>query len=324
MIKFLKITLWVPFEFFMSPFTFLAALWLKFLRTRVVGFWESKSFISDKIFFLVGVFPIIDHYYEPMFNSKKLRYSLRKDRALPGIQLNVPFQLSLLKTFVYNKEILELKSLPSNQLVFDFLNGSYQSGDAEFLYNIIRHFRPHKIIEIGSGYSTLMAQHSLSKNKEEDPNYNCAHTCIEPFHHDWLEKLPIKIVRMMVEEIDLQVFCELKENDILFIDSSHMIRPQGDVLFEYLTILPSLAKGVIVHIHDIFTPKDYLDQWLMKGKVFWNEQYLLEAFLSNNDAFEIIGALNYLKHNHYDDLAKVCPLLTHDREPGAFWMKKIK
>jgi predicted O-methyltransferase YrrM len=306
----------------MGPFTLIAALWLKFLRTRVVGFWDSQSVLSDKIFLLVGVFPIVDHYYEPLFNPKRLRYSLRQDRLLPGINLNVPFQLSLLKEFRFNKEILEIKARPSDQLTFDFANSSYQSGDAEFLYNVIRHFKPQSIIEIGSGYSTLMAQHSLSKNKEENINYMCAHTCIEPFAHNWLENLPVKIVRKMVEEVDLKIFCELKENDILFIDSSHIIRPQGDVLLEYLTILPSLAKGVLVHVHDIFTPKDYLDQWLLKGKVFWNEQYLLEAFLSNNDAFEIIGALNYLKHNHYDDLAKACPLLTRDREPGSFWMKK--
>jgi len=75
----------------------------------------------------------------------------------------------------------------------------------------------------------------------------------------------------------------------LFIDSSHIIRPQGDVLFEYLEILPILNAGVFVHIHDIFTPKDYLSEWILDGKVFWNEQYLLEAFLSFNTCFKIMG-----------------------------------
>ena len=92
-------------------------------------------------------------------------------------------------------------------------------------------------------------------------------------------------------------FAKDKKNDILFIDSSHIIRPQGDVLFEYLEILPILNPGVVVHIHDIFSPKDYLDNWIINDHLFWNEQYLLEAFLSfNNNSPFIDGLLNALKN----------------------------
>lgn len=124
--------------------------------------------------------------------------------------------------------------------------------------------------------------------------------------------------------MDVNFFNQLGENDILFIDSSHIIRPQGDVLFEYLQILPILNKGVIVHIHDIFTPKDYLNEWIFNGTLFWNEQYFLESFLCLNNSYSIIGALNYLKNNYYNELAEKCPMLTLDREPGSFWIKKIK
>ena len=94
------------------------------------------------------------------------------------------------------------------------------------------------------------------------------------------------------------------------------------MLFEYLEVLPLLNRGVLVHIHDIFTPKEYLSEWMFDGKVFWNEQYLLEAFLSFNSSFRILGSLNYLMHHHYNELQAKCPFLTPEREPGSFWMQK--
>jgi hypothetical protein len=138
----------------------------------------------------------------------------------------------------------------------------------------------------------------------------------------WLEQLPLTVVRKKVEDINLQFFSDLDKNDILFIDSSHIIRPQGDVLFEFLEILPSLKKGVIVHIHDIFTPKNYLKQWLEKEVRFYNEQYLLEAFLTHNSQWKIIGALNYLHHNYFENLKAIAPSVTSEREPGSFYIQR--
>jgi predicted O-methyltransferase YrrM len=310
------------FDILFSPLTLISALWLRFIRQSIVKFWEDDSVISKAIFKKVGVFPILDHYYEPRFNYNKLKHSLREDRQLNGIDLNVSEQLAFIKKFKYNDEILEIANLPPNEMTFSFSEGPFRSGDAEFLYSIIRLLKPKKIIEIGSGYSTLMAQHGIGKNLNENNRYSCDHTCIEPYENSWLEKLPVKVIRSLVEDVDIDYFSQLNENDILFIDSSHIIRPQGDVLFEYLQILPILKKGVLVHIHDIFTPKDYLSEWFLEGTLFWNEQYLLESFLSLNPSFKIIGALNYLKHNHYDDLLEKCPMLTRDREPGSFWIQK--
>ena len=94
-------------------------------------------------------------------------------------------------------------------------------------------------------------------------------------------------------------------------------------MFEYLQILPLLKKGVYIHIHDIFTPKDYLQDWLQNGVNFWNEQYLFEAFMSNNSDFEITLAVNLMKHKNYELLKSRCPMLEKDREPGSMWIKKI-
>ena len=164
----------------------------------------------------------------------------------------------------------------------------------------------------------------LTRNREQQTGYSCEHVCIEPYEKPWLSQLDVQLVRERVEDLELSFFSRLEENDVLFIDSSHMIRPDGDVLFEYLELLPSLKKGVIVHVHDIFSPKNYPPQWLVEQVRFWNEQYLLEAFLTNNDSFRIIGALNYLHHRHYEKLRKVAPFLTPEREPGSFYIQKVE
>src|SRR5690606_40143407 len=136
----------------------------------------------------------------------------------------------------------------------------------------------------------------------------------------WLENLGIEVVRERAEDLPVSFFSGLSAGDILFIDSSHMIRPQGDVLYEYLELLPTLEEGVIVHIHDIFSPTDYLESWLVNDIKFWNEQYLLEAFLTNNREWKIIGALNLMRHSHFDALKAVALHLTPDREPGSFYI----
>jgi hypothetical protein len=270
-----------------------------------------------------GIFPIRDHYYEPMFNDKHLLYPLCKDRELPGLELNPKLQLYFLKELIYKNELKELNLAQPAKNDFDFCfpNGSFDSGDAEFLYQFIRKVKPKKIIEIGSGNSTKIARLAIEQNKK-DIGQDTVHICVEPYEQPWLKKLSgITLIRERIEKLNYDWSLELGEGDLLFVDSSHIIRPQGDVLTEYLQIFPKLSKGVHIHIHDIFTPKDYLKSWIIDDVRFWNEQYLLEALLSNTNRYEVVAALNYLKHHHYDDLLNVCPYLTNEREPGSFYFK---
>jgi hypothetical protein len=271
----------------------------------------------------VGVFPIRNHYYEPQFDNRNPKSDFFQDRRLQGINWNVSGQLEMLERFSFSKELADIPQKKSNSLKFHFNNGTFESGDAEYWYQIIRTIKPKRIFEVGSGNSTLMAIKAITKNHDEDQSYKCEHICIEPFEMPWLEEVGVSVVRKKVEEVELSFFSQLQESDILFIDSSHIIRPQGDVLFEYLELLPSLNKGVIVHVHDIFSPKNYLKQWLQDEVRFWNEQYLLEAFLSHNSTWKIVGALNYLHHNHYEKFNSVAPFLTPEREPGSFYIQKI-
>ncbi len=304
------------------PFSVICCLFLKAIRRIGV----ERMPLQRRLFAAIGVFPIRDHFYEPLFNMKHLKRSLRKDRSLPGIDFNDEEQLRLLESFDYNHELLEFPQHSPGTRTFYYKNDSFISGDAEFLYSMIRHFKPRRLFEVGSGHSTLMMLNATTRNKREDPSYECEHIAIEPFHAPWLEESGIKVIRQLVEDVDSGLFRRLEKNDILFIDSSHMIRPQGDVLFEYLELMPTLQSGVIVHVHDIFTPRDYVDFWVLEQIRFWNEQYLLEAFLTFNKQFRIIGALNYLHHHHRSKLLAKCPFLAlhpDERDPGSFWMVRV-
>jgi hypothetical protein len=305
------------------PLTLPSALVLKLIRR--IGTQRLKW--NRKLLTFLGVFPIRDHYYEPLFNPKHLKRDLRVDRSLPGIDFRPADQLALLQSFRWASE---LKDIPfekpeGNYSTYFYHNASYLSGDAEYLYQMIRHLRPKRIVEVGCGFSTLMMRKALAANNADDPAYKCDHLCIEPYPPEWLRQTGARLLIQKVEEIEMDVFKALGANDILFIDSSHMIRPQGDVLFEYLEILPQLGQGVVVHVHDIFSPRDYLNAWIYDHVFFWNEQYLLEAFLSLNPSYKIIGALNYLLHHHPDELLRQCPGLAQEadtREPGAIWLRR--
>ncbi|MBC8151285.1 MAG: class I SAM-dependent methyltransferase [Bacteroidetes bacterium] len=303
------------------PLTLICSVWLKFV--------VRKSFatmpLTEFTFLRFGFLPIRDHYYHPLVNpGKHLKGSLREDRPLPGLDLNVTEQLALLSQFTYADELTRFPLTKTKNREYYYDNGAFASGDSEYLYNMIRHHKPKRIIEIGSGHSTLMAINATKRNKRDNSTHTCEHTCIEPYEMPWLEQTGVKVIRQKVEEVDQNLFKSLKEGDILFIDSSHVIRPQGDVLTEYLEILPLLNPGVLVHIHDIFSPRDYLNEWVYKEHFLWNEQYLLEAFLSFNKAFKVLAAVNYLKHNHGAALGAKCPILAQqpNREPGSFWIQR--
>ena len=279
--------------------------------------------LCKRILLKVGVFPIIDHYYEPQFDHRNPVKPYSQDRSLPGINWNAPEQLELLRQLAFASELGHLESTRIDGVPpFSYQNALFSYGDADYWYQIIRKARPRRIFEIGSGNSTIVARLAIEKNREEYPEYTCKHVCVEPFENPWLAGAGVTLVKEPAEHVGLTLFSELEKGDILFIDSTHVIKPQGDVLFEYLELLPSLKKGVIVHIHDIFSPKNYSENWLAGDVKFWNEQYLLEAFLTNNNSWRIIGALNYLYHNYKKELESVAPILLSKREPGSFYIEK--
>ena len=307
-------------DIFLVPIIFLSGLFLKLYRK--VG---SKRFpLNTNILKIIGVFPIIDHFYEPFFNHKTLSGDFSKIRNLPSVDFREQEQLELLKSFKFQKDFqsfldneADLKTLRS----FSITNGSYGAGDAEVLFNFLRLKKPSKVIEIGSGNSTKVIEAALKLNIKDGSNSKFI--CIEPYK-PWLKDTEhINIIRSKLEQTSLDWTKELSDGDLLFIDSSHMIRPQGDVLYEYLEIIPILSPGVFVHIHDIFSPRDYPETWLKTDVKFWNEQYLLETLLSNSNRYKVIASLNYLKKDYFENLKKACPYLNQTHEPAAFYFEVI-
>ena len=305
-------------DLLLTPFVYPSAWLLKMIRmARVDRLPHCRNAL-----WRIGVFPVRDHYYEPQIDNRHSKQPFSQDRDLPGINWNISGQLDLLTGFSYGHEIADIPLGKTDMREFYLNNSAFEAGDADYWYQLIRCFKPRRIFEIGSGNSTLMAIKAVRKNQDQNPEYSCRHVCIEPYEMPWLEETGVDVVRKKVEDLDVGFFSELSENDILFIDSSHVIRPRGDVLFEFLELLPTLNKGVIVHIHDIFSPRNYLRQWLEEEVKFWNEQYLLEAFLSDNRSWKIIGALNYLHHNYFETLKSVAPFLTPESEPVSFYIQK--
>jgi predicted O-methyltransferase YrrM len=165
---------------------------------------------------------------------------------------------------------------------------------------MVRHFQPQLIIEVGSGFSTLVLSQAAAKNK------NSALICVDPFPPEFLRKdIPAlrSFVEAKVQDMDVEFFAQLAPGDILFIDTSHTVKIGGDVNYLFLEVLPRIKPGVLVHVHDIFLPFEYRRDWVMDEFRFWTEQYLLQAFLSFNSEFEVLMA-NYYAGKSVDAMAR--------------------
>lgn len=276
--------------------------------------------IHKQLFTKIGVFPITHHYYEPQFVFDK-PYDGNKKRKL-CFDFNEKEQLVALAAMDYKAELNDLK-LAFCKDDFYINNPAFSTADADLYYLLIRNKKPARIIEIGSGFSTRIALKAIQKNKEE--GFQTKLICIEPYEMDWLDKEEdIELIRQKLEDVPHTLFSTLESGDFLFIDSSHIIRPCNDVLVEYLEILPLLAKGVIVHIHDIFSPRDYPTKWIAEEYRFWNEQYLLEAFLCFNPSFSVLFSVNMLQHDFFSAASQTLIHMQQGKEPGSFWIQRIQ
>jgi hypothetical protein len=269
---------------------------------------QSRPNLSDRWGYHIR--PI--HYYEPLpdFRSITLEQITRR-REFPGIDFGWDDQLALLnKLTAYRDEL--------STLDFNFDNGFFNTFDAAIYYTLIRHLKPQRIIEIGGGYSTQLAAKALTSNGSGKL------TCIEPYPERLNGAGPtVELIQKRVEEINVDFFSSLAANDILFIDSSHTVKFGSDVCYEFLELLPRLAPGVWVHVHDIFFPHDYPAEWLIERRLALNEQYLLEAFLSFNGQFKVALANYWLCLDHRDDAARVWSNVSPNAGASSLWMKRV-
>jgi hypothetical protein len=277
---------------------------------EIFSLWERRGF---------HVTPV--HFYQPIPDTQSLPETLwNRPSQLVGIDMNEAVQVNLLRSFSKFRE--EYQHFPTGKTQehnqFHLGNRLFDGADALVAYCMIRHFQPRLIIEVGSGFSSLILGQAAEKNK------NSGLICIEPFPREFLrEGFPglQSLIEKKVQDIDLEFFSQLASGDILFIDSSHTVKIAGDVNYLFLEVLPRLNPGVIVHVHDIFLPFEYRRHWVLDEFRFWTEQYLLQAFLTFNSEFEVLLANYYLSRYHKEHLRAAFPDL-----PcwigGSFWMRR--
>ena len=294
---------------------FIATVMPRCLRSgkfhEIFPVWERQGF---------HVTPV--HFYQPIPDTQALPKTLwNRPGELVGIDMNDSLQLDLLRTHFpkFRDEYEKFPTKPTGEAGRFYLRKRPFGGtDALVAYCIIRHFQPRLIIEVGSGYSSLLIAEAAAKTNA------CSLICVEPFPCDFLSKgFPClkALLAKKVEEIELDFFSQLEDGDILFIDSSHTVKIGGDVNYLFLEVLPRLKPGVIVHVHDIFLPFEYRRDWVMDEFRFWTEQYLLQAFLTFNSEFEVLMANSYLSYYHKEDLKATFPSLP-SLGGGSFWMRR--
>jgi len=305
-------------------FLSLAVLYVK--RVATTGRHSNK-------FLKAGYLPVPVHYYSPIPDVKSLEkrgvWDIRSE--MPGIDFNVNEQLALLKYLgdSYGDECKWPLIAPNDKAQFYLNNNSFSYGCAATLYCMIRHKKPKRVLETGSGFSSLIIHQALKVNKKE--GHRGAHFVVDPFPCEQIQSgiiTPNKLYTIGAEETDLAVFTQLEDGDILFIDSSHQAKIGSDVNFLFLEVLPRLKKGVIIHVHDINFPYDYPKSYALNEsfRQFWTEQYLLQALLIYSSAFKILLSMDYLMREKKKDFSKAFSYYNpkiNTSISGSFWMEKI-
>jgi predicted O-methyltransferase YrrM len=257
----------------------------------LIDFLSSNEFAERLVSKETAEFVKAGHYYSaiPSLDDKlrAIDWGIESEFDLPGIELNWDSQWSLLEKIKHYLDPHGISAKPGNGRRYGFDNPSFGSGDALFLQAMMRHFRPKQIVEVGSGYSSAMMldvdEHHMSSTVKFDfvePYPNLVFSLLKKEDKRW------PIHPFIFQNMDIGIFQKLCPNDMLFIDSSHVLKAGSDVFYLFFEVLPVIQPGVLIHIHDILWPFEYPAAWLKEGRA-WNESYILRAFLQYNKEFSI-------------------------------------
>ncbi len=268
------------------------------------------------------------HYYSPIFSIheiKKHEQRIWKEKlpdVIPGIYLNTNYQLQLIRDLSEYFSEMPFMAQPQNELRFYFENDYYSYTDGIILYSMIRYFKPKRLIEVGSGFSSALMMDTNEQFFDGaihlefiEPNPKRLYSLFKES-----DKATIKVTEDLVQHIPVSKFQELENGDILFIDSSHVAKTGSDLNYILFEILPSLNKGVLIHFHDIFYPFEYPKEWVYGGRN-WNENYILRAYLMNSDSYKIIYFSDFMHKKHPDSFTNMP--LCYKNTGGALWLEKI-
>lgn len=269
------------------------------------------------------------HYYSPVPDTRELGREPARSRIwpadppeCPGIDFRGAEQVALARAIGADSPIVFPTASTGDPTLYHTGNEMFSLLDAWALQGVLRQFRPQRMIEVGCGFSSLVT----AQVNRDFLGCELEFTCIEPYPPDFLDEGIEGISRLItspVQEVALARFEQLRSNDVLFIDTSHVAKTGGDVPFLYHEVLPRLRPGVVVHIHDIFLPWDYPEDWVLGGRA-WNEQYLVKSFLAFNRTYEVLLGIGWLCTYRPDVLAGAAPGNRHPKSgPGAsLWLRR--
>jgi len=274
-------------------------------------------------------FPL-GHFYSPLPDNRELAAEPRRSqvwpaqpRDTPGIDWRPKEQRRLaLEVFAEQERLQLAHDETPDPTEYWAGNDQYPALDAWVLEGLLRHLRPARMIEIGSGYSSLVT----ARVNRELLDGSMRFTCIEPYPRDFLSAGVPGVSDLRVEAVQdtpLGLFEELGAGDVLFVDTAHTVKTGGDVPWIFGEIVPRLRPGVVVHVHDAFIPGEYPEPWVLEGWG-WNEIYLLKAFLAFNDAFEVLFGVQWMLQNESDAVDRAFPgFAAHrERQGGALWIRR--
>lgn len=295
---------------------------LKFLPMNCVLQWED-----------IASFPAFGEYYSlyPNLDDVEMYYDKVLDGSesgsdLDGIEFNEAYQIKILERMneLYLTRPIWSSSVPKegDKYRYWISNSTFGLNDAYVLHFMIRIFSPKQFIEVGCGLSSAVTMDTCEYYLDNE----CSLGFIEPYPERFYsilketDKHRFDLKEKCLQDIPLEYFAKLEQNDILFIDSTHVSKFGSDVNYLFFHILPRMRHGVIVHLHDIFYPWQYPLSWQKKG-MGWNEMFLLRAFLMCNQEWEILYYSSYMEKRHYE---KYCVAWREDgvHSGGSFWMRK--
>ncbi len=280
-----------------------------------MGFTKRLAFAAHRAAARLGLHVLPRHYYSSVVDPHELRATRArwaKPSTLPGVDWDLAAQAECLREICAPWR----EEYEDNRVYREAIAGRFGPGygavEAQALHAVVRHFRPQRIVEVGSGVSTACLRAAVDRNTA-DGAAPARITCIEPFPSAALQTLDgVELIAKPVQEAPLAAFEALGEGDLLFIDSSHQAKVGSDVTHLFLEVLPRLRPGVVVHVHDIYLPYDYAP-FTMKTLWHWNETAFLHAWLVHNERVRILFCMSALHHAHPERLRELFP--GYDPEP---------
>ncbi|HZO58588.1 MAG TPA: class I SAM-dependent methyltransferase [Solirubrobacterales bacterium] len=271
------------------------------------------------------------HYYSPIQDPSLLEEPSERARIwpadphpMPGIDWREDAQVELCSEVFASQQPMEFPTgAPAGGPEYARRSPRYPAVDAWVLQAFLRHLRPARVVEVGAGYSSLVTARVNREYLDDEVRF----TAIDPYPLEFLEAgVPglTELRKERVQDTPLEVFEQLDEHDVLFVDTSHTVKTGGDVPWIFNQILPRLRPGVVVHLHDIFLPWDYPEDWVFQGKG-WNEQYLAQSFLTWSSAFEVLFGTYWMIRRHWDVLLRAFPQMVPDdqRDSSALWIRRV-